>query len=370
MRILVTGGAGFIGSFLVDALVKRGETVRIFDNLEDQVHQGKPPAYLNPHAEFVQGDVRDVDTFWQALQGIDTVFHCAAAVGVGQSQYEIKRYSDVNVQGTAHLLHFLANEKHQVQRLLLPTSMTSYGEGCYRCATHGTVRPGLRGKEQLERHDWSLHCPQCAAVVEPIPTPESAERQSGTIYALSKNMQEDMALNIARTYGISATALRLFNVFGPRQSLSNPYTGVTAIFLSRLKNGQRPTVYEDGLQSRDFISVHDVVRAFLLAMDIDAARGEVFNIGSGKPTSIVEIARTLASLTSSPLGPEVTGQYRVNDVRHCYANRSKAKQLLGWEPQVSFEEGMRELVAWGKEQESRDTFAEAETQLMKRNLQA
>lgn len=370
MKILITGGAGFIGSFLTDRLIDRGETVRIFDNLEEQVHHGSVPEYLNPKAEFVQGDVRDIDAFAKALDGIDAVIHCASAVGVGQSQYEIKKYTDVNVGGTANLLQLLIRKESTVKKILVPTSMTSYGEGVYQCPTHGDVRPGLREVAQLEAKDWLLHCPVCNAVTEPVPTSEDALRSSGTIYALSKNMQEDMIMNIAKTYDLSATALRLFNVYGPRQSLNNPYTGVTAIFLSRLKNNQQPVVYENGEQTRDFVSVHDVVSAFVLALDTPAAAGHVFNIGSGTPIPIAEIARTLAKLTGSSLEPKLSGEYRKNDVRHCYADAAKAKKILGWTPKISFEEGMKELVEWGKDQEARDTFAEAEKILKDKNLQA
>lgn len=368
MHILVTGGAGFIGSFLVDALVERGETVRILDNLDPQVHQKGKPLYLNASAEFFEGDVRDLATVQRALEGVDVVFHCASAVGVAQSQYEIKRYVDTNVGGTANLLQALTAPGASVKKILLPTSMTSYGEGCYACDAHGIVQPGLRGEQQLRTHDWRLHCPVCDAALEPVPTPESASRTSGTIYALTKNMQEDMVMNIARTYGISATALRLFNVYGPRQSLSNPYTGVTAIFLSRLKNKQPPVVYEDGLQSRDFISVHDVVRAFLLALDSDKAMGAVCNIGSGSMTSIAQIARTLAHITGSTLEPKIAGEFRKNDVRHCFADITKAKTLLGWQPEISFEDGMRELAEWSEHETAEDHFEAAAEQLRKHHL--
>ena len=370
MKILVTGGAGFIGSFLVDALIERGETVRIFDNLEQQVHLTGKPTYLNTQAEFIQGDVRDIEVFRTALHGMDTVIHCASAVGVGQSQYEIKKYTDVNVGGTANLLQLLIEKDCTIKQILIPTSMTSYGEGLYRCPEHGDVRPGLRQVPQLEAHDWEPHCPVCQQSVEGIPIREDALRESGTIYALSKNMQEDMVMNIAAVYGIKATAFRLFNVYGPRQSLSNPYTGVTAIFLSRLKNGQPPVIYEDGKQSRDFISVHDVVRAFLMALDTEEANGKVFNIGSGLKTSIADIASTLATLTSIDVIANITAEFRKNDVRHCFADTTKARTILGWEPTVSFEAGMRELVEWGKEQEAKDTFAEAESVLKNLHLQS
>lgn len=369
MKILVTGGAGFIGSFITDALIERGETVRIFDNLEPQVHSNGKPEYLNPKAEFVEGDVRDIDAFRKALSGMDAVIHCASAVGVGQSQYEIKKYTDINVGGTANLLQLLIEKDCTVKRLLIPTSMTSYGEGLYRCAEHGDVRPGLRPVSQLEKHDWEPHCPHCGKSVEGIAIAEDALRSSGTIYALSKNMQEDMVINICALYGIKATAFRLFNVYGPRQSLSNPYTGVTAIFLSRLKNNQPPVIYEDGKQSRDFISVHDVAKAFLLALDNDESAGHIFNIGSGHKTSIADIAATLSKLTGIDIPAKITGEFRQNDVRHCFADTTNAATILGWKPSVSFEEGMKELVQWSETQKAEDKFGEAEQVLKNLNIQ-
>ncbi len=366
-HILITGGAGFIGSFLTDALIERGDRVRIFDSLEEQVHHGKVPEYLNAKAEFVKGDVRNREQLAAALDGIDTVIHCAAAVGVAQSQYEIKRYTDINVGGLANLLDIIVNDKKPVKQILMPTSMTAYGEGVHICKTHGAIRPGLRPESQLKNNDWQLHCPQCHAVVQPIATPETATRESGTMYALTKNMQEDMLLSFGQYYGIQTTAFRLFNVYGPRQSLSNPYTGVTAIFLSRLKNNQQPVIFEDGKQSRDFISVHDVVNAFLLALDNPKAAGHMFNIGSGNMTTIEDIALTLAKLTQSSLKPKIEAQYRLNDVRHCFADTTKAQSILGWKPAISFDEGMRELVEWSANQQAEDRFEEAEA-IRKRKL--
>lgn len=370
MRILVTGGAGFIGSHLTDALLATGHSVRILDSLEEQVHGGKKPDYLNTSAEFVQGDVRD-DAAWDvALKDMEVVIHCASAVGVAQSQYEVRKYVDVNVGGTAILLDRIANGAFRPKKLLIPTSMTSYGEGAYQCAEHGIVRPGLRPEAQLKERAWEPRCPECHSPCAPVPIAEDAERSSGTIYALSKNMQEDMSLAIGRTYGVPVTAFRLFNVYGTRQSLSNPYTGVAAIFLSRLKNGNAPVVYEDGAQSRDFISVHDVVAAFLAALHTDAGDGQVCNLGSGTPTSIVEVARVLAKLLDVAIEPTVAQEGRKNDVRHCIADITKAKRLFGWEPKVSFEQGMRELVEWSASQEAVDRFDDAAKELRAKGLQA
>ncbi|HPJ73102.1 MAG TPA: SDR family NAD(P)-dependent oxidoreductase, partial [bacterium] len=257
MKILVTGGAGFIGSFIVDALVREGHRVRIFDNIEPQVHPGgKAPDYLNPEAEFVRADVRDYEALARAVEDVEIVFHEAAMVGVGQSMYQISRYMEVNTLGTANLLDILVNRPNRVRKLIVPSSMSTYGEGAYRCAACGIVSPPLRTEEQMASGDWEVHCPVCGAVAVPVPTPETKLQEINSIYALAKKDQEEMVLNIGVTYRIPVVALRYFNVFGPRQSLSNPYTGVAAIFMSRLKNDHPPVVFEDGLQSRDFISVH------------------------------------------------------------------------------------------------------------------
>ena len=269
-KVLVTGGAGFIGSHLVDRLVELGHTVRILDNLDPQVHPGgKKPDYLNPGAEFVAGDVRDRETVRRALQGVEVVFHEAAAVGVGQSQYRIQHYVDVNTRGTATLLDVLANEPNSVEKIVVAASMSSYGEGKARCPECGIVKPTLRPESQMAAGQWEVRCPYCQTPTEPVPTDERTPRQVNSVYSLTKKDQEDLVLLFGRTYGVQAVALRYFNVFGPRQSLSNPYTGVAAIFISRLKNGNRPVVYEDGQQTRDFVSVHDVVQANILAMEVD-----------------------------------------------------------------------------------------------------
>src|SRR3989344_7290859 len=296
-KILVTGGAGFLGSFLVDKLIEKGYSVRIFDNLEEQVHQGVRPKYLNKKAIFIKGDVRNYDSFKKALKGIEVVYHLAAAVGVAQSNYEIKRYTDVNVGGTANLLHAIVNAKDiRVKKIVTTSSMTAYGEGWYHCQTHGIVEPPIRPWAQLQKKDWLVKCPECGKVVTPKPILESASQPCNSIYALTKKNQEDMLHLVGNLYNIPVTSLRCFNVYGPRQSLSNPYTGVTALFISRLKNDKTPVVYEDGEQSRDFVSVHDVVDALVLAMTNPKTNFHICNIGTGTPTSIKKIALTLAKL--------------------------------------------------------------------------
>ncbi len=367
-HILITGGAGFIGSFLTDELVRQGYKVRIFDNLEPQVHNGMKPSYLNPKAEFVKGDVQDYKSLKKALDGIDIVYHLAARVGVGQSNYQIKDYSVENVGGMANLLDIIVNKKLPIKKILMTASMTSYGEGDCECAKCGIVAPSLRSDAQMKKKDWRLYCPKCDKKVTPISTQERSSFNNNSIYALTKNVQEEMLMIIGKMYGIPVTSLRCFNVYGPRQSLSNPYTGVSAIFISRLKNNNQPVIYEDGLQSRDFISVHDVVDALILAMENKKADYQIFNMGSGVPTSIKDIAVTLAMLLKKDIQPKMTGEFRINDIRHCFADNLKIKKMLGWKPKVTLKKGLKELIDWSKNEEAIDSFEKAEKELKRKRL--
>ena len=366
-KVLVTGGAGFIGSHLVDALVKEGHEVRILDNLEPQVHI-KRPDYLNPEAEFVEGDIRNEDDIRKALKGVEVVFHQAAAVGVGQSMYRIQEYIDVNTHGTAKLLEILANGDYNLEKLIVASSMSVYGEGAYRCEDCGIVYPEVRSELQLEAREWEPKCPECGKIVEPIPTGEGKRLHPTSIYAISKRDQEEMCLVVGRAYGIPTVALRYFNGYGPRQSLSNPYTGVCAIFSSRIKNGRPPLIFEDGLQARDFVSVHDIVRANLLAMRKRETDYEVLNVGSGKPITISEIADILIRLYGEDLKPEIVFKYRAGDIRHCYADISKIRSKLGFEPSVSLQEGMKELVEWGENAYAEDKTQQAQEELKRKQL--
>ena len=367
-KILVTGGAGFIGSFLVDALVQRGHEVTVFDNFEPQVHGRKRPDYLNKDARYVEGSVTDLAAFKKVALRAEVIFHEAAMVGVGQSQYQIRRYTEVNVLGTANLLDLLANGKHHCEKLVVAASMSSYGEGLYACGEHGHVRPALRSEADVASGQWEPRCPRCDQPAKPVATPETAGLNCTSIYAQNKKDQEEMVLMFGRTYGLPAVALRYFNVYGPRQSLSNPYTGVCAIFMSRIKNGHRPVIYEDGGQTRDFVSVHDIVQANLLAMEKPAADGGVFNVGTGKPLAVKEIARVLAGLYGVEIEADIVGKFRKGDVRHCFPDISKARKLLNYEPAMSFNEGMRELIEWSRRAEARDKFEEAASELKKRGL--
>jgi dTDP-L-rhamnose 4-epimerase len=369
MKVLITGGAGFIGSFIVDELLERDHKVSIFDNLELQVHMGKMPEYANLAASWILSDIRDYNALKQTIANVnpEIIFHKAAAVGVSQSQYQIKKYVDVNVGGTANLLDILVNHKNRVQKLIVAASMSSYGEGKYECSNCGVPDNLRRTEEQLAQKQWELFCPQCGTVLEPRPTDESWPRRCNSIYAITKRDQEEMCMTIGKTYGIPVVALRYFNVYGPRQSLSNPYTGVVAIFMSRLKNDNPPIVYEDGLQSRDFVSVHDIVQANMLALENDEANYQVFNVGTGKPCTIKGIAETLAKLYGKDIAPTITNEYRKGDIRHCYADISKI-QKLGYVPKISFEDGMTELIQWSKTVTAKDTFESATHELRARGL--
>lgn len=367
-KILVTGGAGFIGSFLTDKLVELGYAVRILDNLDEQVHHGNKPAYLNPDVEFIHADVRDQKAMVRALAGVDAVFHLASKVGVAQSNYEIREYTDVNVNGTANLIDIIVDGKIPIRKIIMTASMTSYGEGLYNCGKCGKFKPPLREKTQMIKNDWELHCPNCGLTVNPIATQEDTKLANNSMYSLTKNVQEQMLMLMGKMYGIPAVSLRCFNVYGPRQSLSNPYTGVAAIFISRLKNNQPPVVYEDGRQTRDFVSVHDVVDALIRAMISDKADYESVNIGSGKPTSILELAEILAGLLRKKIKPFVRNEYRVNDIRHCFADIAKARTLLGWSPHVVLKEGLAELIRWSEGQHARDSYEQAEKELRERKL--
>ena len=369
MKILCTGGAGFIGSFLVDELIRMGHEVRIYDNIEPQVHpEGKVPDYLNKDAEFIREDVLNYDALSEAVEGVDIICHDAAMVGVGQSMYQIKRYMEVNTLGTANLLDILVNRKNQVGKLIVASSMSTYGEGAYQCAQCGLVAPPLRTDEQMASGDFEVYCPKCGELAEPIPTPESKFQEINSYYALAKKDQEDMVMLFGQTYGLPVVALRRFNVFGPRQSLSNPYTGVAAIFMSRLMNDHRPIVFEDGLQSRDFISVHDIVRANILVMESDKANQQIYNVGAGRQITVLEIAQTLGCLLGKEIEPDIVGKFRKGDVRHCFADISKIKGDLGFEPRVSLEEGFRELIEWSATVAAADMGDRATEELREKGL--
>ncbi|HTG61076.1 MAG TPA: NAD-dependent epimerase/dehydratase family protein [Terriglobia bacterium] len=351
LRVVVIGGAGFIGSHLVDALVERGHQVRIVDSLDPQVHPtGLPPSFLNPAAEFVHQDILDIDGLARALEDANAVYHLAGAVGVGDSMYRIRHYTEVNLEGSSNLLEILANSRHAVRKVILASSVTVYGEGKYSCPRHGVAFPSLRLPEQVARREWELTCPErdggvpCALPLEPLPTDEGKPLAPQSIYAITKRAQEELFLAVGRSYGIPATVLRYFNVVGPRQAISNPYTGVAKNFALEMAAGNAPVIYEDGRQTRDFIHVSDVNQANLLALANPEADGQIFNVGTGCPTTISELAHTLSTRLGRKIPLEPSGKYRIGDVRHCFADISKAQQLLGFAPRVLFPEGLDNLL--------------------------
>lgn len=365
---LIIGGAGFIGSHLADDLLAHGYAVRVFDDLSPQVHgNARPwPDYLDPRAEIHEGDVRDPAAIRDALSGADVVFHLAAMVGVGQSMYQVADYVAVNDLGTAVLLEALI--ERPVERLVVASSMSIYGEGLYQDSRGRLVQDGSRSAEDAAAGRWDLH-DETGAPLTPLPTPETKRPELASVYALSKYVQERMCLLVGRAYQIPTTALRFFNVYGPRQALSNPYTGVLAIFSSRILNGKRPMVFEDGRQRRDFVHVRDVARACRLALECAGSAGQAFNIGSGESIGIVEVANRLAEVLERPdLRPEITGRYRVGDIRHCFADISSARRTFGYVPEVSFEDGLHDLTEWLRLQQAEDRTEGAARELSIRRL--
>ncbi|ABY28676.1 SDR family NAD(P)-dependent oxidoreductase [Methylorubrum extorquens] len=365
---LITGGAGFIGRHLASALLARGYRVRVLDSLIEQVHGGTgQPLSLDPAVEFVEGDVRDAEAVARAIAGATHVVHLAAEVGVGQSMYAVERYVSVNDCGTATL--FQALIEAPVQRVVVASSMSIYGEGLYRTEADATVedavRPPRRSGEPWDPPD------QQGRPMRPVPTPESKRPALASVYALTKYMQERLTLTLAPAYGMEGVALRLWNVYGPGQALSNPYTGVLAIFAARLLHGQPPVIFEDGEQRRDFVHVEDVAQAFVLALEHPAAAGQVYNVGSGEDRTVNEVARLLArAMGREEIAPQVTGQARAGDLRHCIADIGKITRELGYAPKRDFAEGLAELAAWVAEQQAVDRVAEARRELEARGLVA
>jgi dTDP-L-rhamnose 4-epimerase len=368
-KVLITGGAGFIGSHAADALLAAGYDVRVLDNLSPQVHgaQRHRPTYLNKEAELIVGDVTDALSVERALRGADMVLHLASSVGVGQSMYDIASYVRTNELGTAILLEALS--KRPVERLVVASSMSIYGEGLCRSIEGDSVAPAERPVVQLRKAEWELK-DNDGGLLEPLPTPETKQPSLSSIYALNKYAQERMCLITGNAYGIPTLALRFFNVFGPHQALSNPYTGVLAIFAARLLNNRPPLVFEDGLQRRDFVHVHDVARACLLALE-SGHSNDVFNVGSGQSRTIQSVALDLARVMGRPtISPEITGKYRAGDIRHCFADIDKSRTLLGFEPSVAFEDSLDELAGYLADQIADDRAENANQELLQRGLVA
>ena len=347
-KVLVTGGAGFIGSHLVDALVELGHEVLAFDNLDPAAHPqpAKWPAYANAKCKYILGDVKDKEALRQAMKDVEVVFHHAAAVGSGISMIDIRRFVEVNSLGTANLLEVAIENQQRIKKLIVASSMTVMGEGTYACRQHGVHYPFLRPMDQLERKEWEVRCPRCQQPSNPQAMTEDRPLLPLTIYGLTKMDEELQTMLVGGFYKIPAVAFRYFSVYGPRQSLTNPYTGVIARFGTRVITGKAPLIYEDGLQLKDVIHVRDVVRANLLAMERNEANHQVFNLGNGEGMTVYRIGELISEKLGSTLRPVLTGQYRRGDARHGWADTSKARELLAWQPSLSAEGGFADLCLW------------------------
>jgi len=373
-KILITGGAGFIGSRLSNALVKNGHAVRVLDNLSPQIHGENPLESalfksLDTRVEFIRGSVTSRDDLVKALAGVDTVVHLAAETGTGQSMYAIQHYTDVNVGGTALLLDIIANSKLPVKKIVVASSRAVYGEGKYYCKTHGFVYPDSRSLEDMEKGDFEVHCPVCRAVTDMVPTDESTPVRPASVYGITKLNQEQMVMTVAKALNISAVAFRYQNVYGPGQSLSNPYTGILSIFSTRILNGNGINIFEDGKESRDFVYIDDVVAATRQAVEFNGFIQEVFNVGSGIATDVRTIADMLQSLLDQKVDVKISGQFRVGDIRHNVADLTRVQQGLSFVPAISIEQGLNNFATWVKgEKIQSDRYDESIRELREKGL--
>ena len=373
-NILITGGAGFIGSRLANSLITNGHRVRVLDNLSPQIHGAEPessPLFrsLHPDVEFFRGSVTSRGDLMRALPGMDTVVHLAAETGTGQSMYAIQHYSDVNVGGTALLLDLIANEQLPISKIVVASSRAVYGEGKYLCSTHGYVYPASRSAPDMSKGDFTVHCPLCGIAAEMVPTDEETPVRPASVYGITKLTQEQMVLTVGKALGISALAFRYQNVYGPGQSLSNPYTGILSIFSTRIRNGSGINIFEDGKESRDFVYIDDVIAATVKGIEHEPPLVDMFNVGAGVATDVLTIANTLQTLLGVTVPIEISGQFRLGDIRHNVADLAKIRATLGFEPTVSIDEGLRRFVAWVKgEQAQVDRYEESLRELRAKGL--
>jgi len=373
-RVLVTGGAGFIGSNLSNKLLEKGYTVTVLDNLSPQIHSDnyeESPLYksIAGRVNFIRGDVRNKSDWEKALANQDFIIHLAAETGTGQSMYEIEKYTSVNVTGTAIMLDALQNGTHGIKKIIVASSRAIYGEGKYFCAEHGDVYPGQRTDESMAQGDFNIKCPYCHNNVSELPTSEDSETNSLSIYALTKHMQERMCLMIGRAINIPVVVLRYQNVYGPGQSLTNPYTGILSIFSTRIKNGNDINIFEDGKESRDFVYIDDVVTATILALEKDESNYESFNVGSGKQTDVLYVAATLKEKYRADININISGNYRVGDIRHNYADLTKITKLLGFSPKYDFDAGITKFIDWVNRQDIKeDNYEKSIAELKSKGL--
>lgn len=369
-NILITGGAGFIGSNFAARLVSEGHSVKVLDSLSPQIHGENPntsPLYcsLDEKVEFIHGSVTSRSDWNKALDGVDTIVHLAAETGTGQSMYEIEKYSTCNINGTAILLDILANQDHGIQKIVIASSRSIYGEGKYLCETHGEVYPTSRNDHDMTSGDFEVKCPVCSSKVLLCPTDEESKIHPSSIYGITKQVQEQMVMLSGESLSIATVSLRFQNVYGVGQSLSNPYTGILSIFSTRIKNGNDINIFEDGLESRDFVYIDDVVESICLSIFDDNANGQIFNVGSGVCTDVLTVANTLKNIYQSDSKIEVSGNYRLGDIRHNYADLKKIKSKIGFEPKVDFQTGMKLFTDWVNKQSVQDDLYEDSIEEMK-----
>ncbi len=370
-NILVTGGAGFIGSNLSLKLVEKGYNVTVLDNLSPQIHAEYSPLYesIKGKVNFIKGTVLSYDDWKKALANIDVVVHLAAETGTGQSMYEIEKYTDVNVKGTSIFLDILANEKHSVKKIVVASSRAIYGEGKYKCEKCGIVYPVERKDADMSKGDFAVKCPHCGNNAKLLATDEESKIHPSSIYGITKQMQEEMFMVMGKSLKIPAVAFRYQNVYGAGQSLSNPYTGILSIFSTRIKNGNDINIFEDGKESRDFVYVDDVVEATILGIEKDEANYEVFNVGLGKPIDVNTVANTLVKAYNSNSKITISGNYRLGDIKDNYADLTKIKSKLGFEPKISFEEGIKRFTNWVNTQEiAKDSYEKSIEEMKKKGL--
>ena len=373
-RVLVTGGAGFIGSRLSNRLVEYGYKVRVLDNLSPQIHGDIPeisPLFLslNPKVEFIRGSVTESEDMIHALDGVNTVVHLAAETGTGQSMYAFRHYTDVNVGGTALLLDLIVNKSLPIRKVVVASSRAVYGEGKYKCLTHGFIYPASRSIKDMEGGNFVVHCPFCGVASELVATDEEAPAKPNSVYGITKLTQEQLVLNFGRSHGISAIAFRYQNIYGPGQSLLNPYTGILSIFSTRIRNKRSINIFEDGKESRDFVYIDDVVSVTAQAVKYEKPLVDVFNVGSGVSIDVLTIANTLQKLLNINVTTLVSGQFRVGDIRHNYADLTKVRNIFGFESMVGIEQGLYNFVDWvKKEQIHFDRYEESLNELKSKGL--
>lgn len=356
-KVLITGGAGFIGANLALALINRGYTVTVLDNLSNQIHgHDFLSSYLynliREKVDFIKGDVRNREDWIMALSGQNIVVHFAAETGTGQSMYEIEKYTDVNIKGTSILLDIIANnENHGIEKIIIASSRSIYGEGKYKCDEHGIIYPNERNEQDMLKGDFNVKCPLCNTDVELYATDETSKIHPSSIYGLTKQTQEEMCLIAGKSLGVPVVAFRYQNVYGPGQSLSNPYTGILSIFSTIIKNKNSINIFEDGKESRDFVFISDVIDATILGIEKNEANYNIYNVGSGIQTSVLEVAQSLMQEYNADVGYTISGNFRIGDIRANYADLTKIKNELGFEPKISFKEGIKMFCKWVSEQE-------------------